>query len=155
TLVLVQGATFTFPVFLVPLTAAFGGLRGTAAAAFSLHNLVVGLTATVVDPLMARYGERRVFGAGALLLGLGLTLSGTARPPLGVIAWFSVVGGLGAGALGSVAQTVVLSRWFPRARGTVVGLALSGMGVGIFIFGPLSAVLIERLDWRGAFVALG
>ncbi len=52
TLVLVQGATFTFPVFLIPLTREFGGLRGVAAAAFSLHNLVVGLTATVVDPLM-------------------------------------------------------------------------------------------------------
>ncbi|HEV8677064.1 MAG TPA: MFS transporter [Methylomirabilota bacterium] len=154
-LVLVQGATFTFPVFLVPLTAAFGGLRGTAAAAFSLHNLVVGLTATVVDPLMGRFGERRVFAAGAVFLGAGLALAGTAGSPMGVIVWFSLVAGLGAGVLGSVAQTVVLSRWFPRARGTVVGLALSGMGMGMFIFAPLSALLIERLGWRWAFAVLG
>jgi MFS family permease len=155
TLVLVQGATFTFPVFLIPLTREFGGLRGVAAAAFSLHNLVVGLVATVVDPVMGRLGERRVFAAAALILGLGLALSGTAGSPVTLVLWFSVVGGVGAGLLGSVAQTVMLSRWFPTARGTVVGLALSGMGMGMFLFAPLSAYLIERLGWRGALVALG
>ncbi|HLE44348.1 MAG TPA: MFS transporter [Methylomirabilota bacterium] len=155
TLVLVQGATFTFPVFLVPLTREFGGLRGVAAAAFSLHNLVVGVIATVVDPLMGRFGERRVFAVGALVLGAGLALSGTAASAAGLILWFSLVAGAGAGLLGSVAQTVMLSRWFPAARGTVVGLALSGMGIGMFVFAPLSAVLIERLGWRAAFVVLG
>ncbi|MBI4011677.1 MAG: MFS transporter [Candidatus Rokubacteria bacterium] len=155
TLVLVQGATFTFPVFLVPLTREFGGLRGVAAAAFSLHNLVVGLTATVVDPLMGRFGERRVFAVGALVLGTGLALSGTAASAPGLILWFSLVAGAGAGLLGSVAQTVLLSRWFPAARGTVVGLALAGMGVGMFLFGPLSAVLIERVGWRATFLVLG
>src|SRR5262245_58741951 len=154
TLVLVQGATFTFPVFLVPLTREFGGLRGVAAAAFSLHNLVVGLTATVVDPLMGRFGERRIFAVGALALGAGVALSGTASSPLGLILWFSGLAGLGAGLLGSVAQTVMLSRWFPTSRGTVVGLALSGMGIGMFIFGPLSAFLIERVGWRAAFYSL-
>ena len=155
TLVLVQGATFTFPVFLVPLTRDFGGLRGVAAAAFSLHNLVVGLVATAVDPLMGRFGERRVFAVAAVVLGAGLALSGTAGSPLGLVLWFSVVGGIGAGLLGSVAQTVMLSRWFPTARGTVVGLALSGMGMGMFLFAPLSAYLIERFGWRWAFAALG
>jgi MFS family permease len=155
TLVLVQGATFTFPVFLVPLTVEFGGLRGVAAAAFSLHNLVVGFTATAVDPLMGRFGERRVFAVGAVVLGAGLALAGTAGSPLGLILWFSLVGGIGAGVLGSVAQTVLLSRWFPTARGTVVGLALSGMGVGMFLFAPLAALLIERFGWRWAFTAIG
>lgn len=155
TLVLVQGATYAYAVFLVPLTAEFGGLRGLAALAFSLHNLVVGLTAIAVDPLMGRFGERPVFAAGAVLLGMGIALCGTADSPLGLALWFGVVGGAGAGVLGSVAQTVMLSRWFPTARGTVVGLALSGMGLGMFLFAPLAALLIEGLGWRGAFATLG
>lgn len=155
TVVLVQGATYSFPVFLVPLAREFGGLRGVAAAAFSLHNLVVGLAATVVDPLMARFGERRVFAVGAVILGAGLALSGRARSPLELVLWFSLVAGVGAGVLGSVAQTVTLSRWFPSARGTVVGFALSGMGIGMFLFAPLSAFLIERLGWRGALGVIG
>jgi MFS family permease len=155
TLVLVQGATFSFPVFLVPLTTEFGGLRGVAAAAFSLHNLVVGVAATVVDPVMGRFGERRVFAVGALILGAGLALAGTAGSMPALVLWFGLVAGAGAGLLGSVAQTVMLSRWFPTARGTVVGLALSGMGLGMAIFAPLTAFLIERLGWRMAFATLG
>ncbi len=155
TLVLVQGATYSFPVFLVPLAAEFGGQRGLVAAAFSLHNLVVGLTATAVGPLLDRFGTRRVFVGGAVALGLGLALAGTAASPLGLLGWFGVAAGLGGGVLGSVAQTVVLARWFPRARGTVVGLALSGMGVGMFLFGPATALGVARLGWRAAFAALG
>jgi MFS family permease len=155
TLVLVQGATYSFPVFLVPLAEEFGGLRGVAAAALSLHNLVVGLTATAVDPLMSRVGERPVMLAGAVAVGAGIALSGQARSPLELVLWFSVVAGLGAGVLGSVAQTVMLSRWFPTARGTVVGLALAGMGVGMFLFAPVCALLIDRFGWRWAFAAIG
>ncbi len=155
TLVLVQGATYSYPVFLVPLAIEFGGLRGVAASVLSLHNLVVGITATAVDPLMARLGERRVLLGGSLVLGAGVALTGTARSPLGLVLWFSLVAGLGAGVLGSVAQTVMLSRWFPTARGTVVGLALSGMGIGMFLFAPFSALLIGSLGWRGAFAVIG
>lgn len=155
TLVLVQGATYTFPIFLVALSREFGGLRGMAALAFSLHNLAVGLTATAVDPLMVRFGQRRVFALGAVVLGAGLALAGRAGSPLELVLWYSLVAGVGAGALGSVAQTVTLSRWFPSARGAVVGFALSGMGIGMFLFAPLCAFLLERFGWRNALAVIG
>jgi MFS family permease len=155
TLVLVQGVTYSFPVFLLPITRDLDALRGVAAAAFSVHHLAVGLVATVVDPLMRRFGETRVLTAGALVLGAGIAATGSATSPALLLLWFGVVAGAGAGCLGSVAQTVMLSRWFPTARGTVNGIALSGMGIGIFLFGPLAALLMERLGWRAAFVVLG
>jgi MFS family permease len=37
----------------------------------------------------------------------------------------------------------------------MVGLAFSGMGAGVFVLGPLSQWLIERLGWRAASLALG
>jgi MFS family permease len=130
TLILVQGSTYTFPVFLVPLAREFGGLRGVAAAGFSLHNLVVGLVATAVDPLMGRFGARPVLVVGGLVLGAGLAGAGTAGSPWTLVLWYSLIGGVGAGLLGSVAQTVMLSRWFPTARGTVNGLALRAWASG-------------------------
>jgi MFS family permease len=155
TLVLVQGVTMSFPVFLLPLAEEFGGLRGLAALVFSVQSLATGVVATGVDRLMGRHGERPVLVAGALVLGAGVVLAAGARSPLGLLLWFGAVAGAGAGLLGSVAQTVMLARWFPTARGTVNGLALSGMGVGIFLFAPLAAWLVARLGWRGAFVVLG
>jgi MFS family permease len=154
-LVLVQGLTNSFPVFLLPLADELGGLRSLAAAVFSAHNLVVGLVATVVDALMRRVGQRAVLVAGGLVLGAGVSLAGTAASPLALLLWFGVVAGAGAGLLGSVAQLVMLSRWFPGARGAVNGIAFSGMGLGIFLFAPLSAFLIGRVGWRLTFAALG
>jgi MFS family permease len=153
--VLVQGISSSFSVFLLPLSVELGGLRSAAAAAFSVHNLAVGLVATVVDRLMERFGERLVLAVGAVVLGAGVGLAGTATSPVALLFWFGVVAGVGAGFLGSVAQTVMLSRWFPTARGTVNGIALSGMGLGIFLFAPLSAFLIARVGWRMAFATLG
>jgi MFS family permease len=153
--VLVQGVSNSFSVFLLPLSDELGGLRGVAAAAFSIHNLAVGLVATVVDRVMERFGERPVLALGTVVLGGGLALAGTANSSAALLLWFGVVAGTGAGLLGSVAQTVMLSRWFPTARGTVNGIALSGMGLGIFLFAPLSAFLIAHVGWRAAFAALG
>lgn len=153
--VLVQGVSNSFSVFLLPLSAELGGLRSAAAAAFSVHNLAVGLMAMVVDGLMERFGERVVLVAGGLILGLGVGLTGTAGSSVELLLWFGVVAGAGGGLLGSVAQTVMLSRWFPTARGAVNGIALSGMGLGIFLFAPLSAYLIRQVGWRWAFAALG
>jgi MFS family permease len=153
--VLVQGISSSFSVFLLPISDDLGGFRSAAAAAFSVHNLAVGLVATVVDRMMERFGERPVLAAGAVVLGAGVGLAGTATSTVELLFWFGVVAGAGAGFLGSVAQTVMLSRWFPTARGTVNGIALSGMGLGIFLFAPLSAVLISRVGWRMAFATLG
>ena len=146
--VLVQGISNSFSVFLLPLSDELGGLRSAAAAAFSIHNLAVGLVATVVDRLMERFGERPVLALGAWCSALGVGLAGTASRR-----WSSCSGSgwspaSGAGFLGSVAQTVMLNRWFPTARGAVNGIALSGMGLGIFLFAPLSAYLIARVGWR-------
>jgi MFS family permease len=147
--------TFSFPVFLLAITRDLDTLRGAAAAAFSVHNLAVGVVATVVDPLMRRFGEGRILTAGALVLGAGVAATGSATSPTLVVLWFGVVAGIGAGCLGSVAQTVMLSRWFPTARGTVNGIALSGMGIGMFLFAPLAGFLMARLGWRTALMVLG
>src|SRR5262245_5257549 len=155
TVVLSQGLSNTFPVFLLPVSGELGGLRSLSAGVFSAHNLVIGLVGTVVDALMWRVGERVVMLLGAALLGGGVALAATAHAALGLFLGFGLVAGLGAGLLGSVAQLVVLSRWFPTARGAVNGVAGSGMGLGIFLMAPLAALLISRVGWRWAMAALG
>ena len=95
TVVLAQGLSNSFPVFLLPLSDELGGLRSVAAAAFSMHNLVMGLVGTVVDALMRRLGERPVMLVGAALLGGGVALAATTRSPLGLLLWFGGVAGVG------------------------------------------------------------
>jgi MFS family permease len=50
-------------------------------------------------------------------------------------------------------QTLV-ANWFSRKRGLAMGIALAGIGFGGLAMSPLAALLIERLDWRLAYVGL-
>jgi MFS family permease len=47
------------------------------------------------------------------------------------------------------------SRWFHRKRGLVVGITSSGGGMGVVLLAPLAAFLIDRFDWRTAFLIMG
>jgi MFS family permease len=88
TVVLSQGLSNCFPVFLLPLSTELGGLRSVSAGAFSVHNLVMGLAGTVVDALMRRLGERPVMLVGAVILGGGVALAATADSPFALLLWF-------------------------------------------------------------------
>ena len=96
TVVLAQGLSNSFPVFLLPISAELGGLRSLSAAIFSAHNLVMGLVGTIVDALMQRFGVRPIMLAGAVILGGGVALAATADTPLGLLVWFGGVAGAGA-----------------------------------------------------------
>ena len=50
TVVLAQGLSNSFPVFLLPISDDLGGLRSLSAAVFSAHNLVMGLVGTSWTP---------------------------------------------------------------------------------------------------------
>ena len=50
--------------------------------------------------------------------------------------------------------SAVLSRWFQKKRGLASGIAVSGMGVGTFIFVPLTQHIIGGAGWRTAFTVL-
>jgi MFS family permease len=54
---------------------------------------------------------------------------------------------------GPVSLSALLAVWFVRRRGTIIGLAFAGMGVGVKIIGPLSQSLILQIGWRHTLLA--
>jgi len=63
--------------------------------------------------------------------------------------------GIGVTAVAIVSYTAILAHWFEKKRGFANGLAVSGIGLGTFIFVPLSQYCISRWGWRLTFVILG
>ena len=74
TLGIAFGLMFSFSVFLVPLLEEFRWPRGLAAGAFSLSAIVQGALSPVVGTLVDRFGPRRVFLIGAVVLGVSCLL---------------------------------------------------------------------------------
>ena len=114
-----------------------------------------GLAAPATGVLVDRVGPRRVILGGVGLVGGAALLAATITAPWQLYLYTGVIGALGIVAVGWVPMGVLLARRFPVRRGRVVGIAFSGMGVGVFVIGPLTQWLIVAVGWRGATASLG
>ncbi len=146
----------TFPVFLgalgaegSPLAAVFPSLLLIAAVAGSLANLAAGWA---ID----RFGPRRVALPGVVLFGGAMAaLSQADKVGAGVFGLALAVGAASA-LCGPVAYAKAVSGWFSAKRGAALGLAVTAAPLlSMALTAPLAAALVERLGWRGAYVALG
>jgi MFS family permease len=144
---------YAFPVMLSSLTRATGWSTGAAMGAFSTGLAVSALAGVAVGRLMDRHGPRLIMTVGSLI-GVAAVLAVAAAPSL---PWF-----FAAWLLVGVAQSTLLyppafsalTRWYgPRRVRALTALSLVG-GLASTVFAPLTAALVERLEWRMTYVAL-
>jgi MFS family permease len=154
-LAIASGLYFSFPIFFVALLEEFGWSRGATAAAFSLSSIVQGMLAPAVGILTDRLGPRRVMLAGACLLGAACALSSRIDSLWSLYAVTGVLAAAGVCAVSWVPSGALIARWFTERRGSMMGLAFSGMGAGVLAVGPLAQWLIAGYGWRAAYLFLG
>jgi OFA family oxalate/formate antiporter-like MFS transporter len=147
------GLTYSFGVFLNPLLDSFAVGSGSLSLMFGVQTFVIygGSVpgGAVIDSIGAR---RSSFVAGTLVV-TGLVGASTAQSFGVLLVWYGVVTGLGMSLVYVVAYTGV-PRWFGRNRGLAMGIASSGLGIGILVVAPVAAWLIDRTGWRSAYLSL-
>ncbi len=149
------GLRFCFSIFFVAILEEFSWSRACTAGAFSLSALLLGISSWLAGRLVDRFGSRKILVAGVMILAFSTFASGWIQEVWHLYALFGVLGALGGCGLGWVPHSVLLSDWFIQKRGTIVGIAFSGMGAGILILGPVSQFLISSFGWRIAYMVLG
>ena len=155
TLAIASGLYFSFPVFFVALVEEFGWSRGATAAAFSISSVVQGVISPLVGMLVDRLGPRRVMLGGACLLGVACALSSRVTSLASLYLMVGVLAAIGVCAVSWVPSGALIARWFTERRGSMMGLAFSGMGAGVLVMGPLAQWLIAGHGWRTAYLVLG
>ena len=155
TLAVAYGVFFSFSVFFVPLVEEFRWSRALTAGALSVSTVVQGILSPLVGGLIDRIGPRPVILGGVVVLGGATMLTATVHSPWELYLYSGVLGATGLVALGWVPMSVLLADRVAERRGRMVGIAFSGMGVGIFAVGPLAQWLIGALGWRAASIILG
>lgn len=148
------GTVYAFGVFFGALQQHLGTGRFPVALAFSLAACAYHLTGPLAAALADRFPVRRVVGAGAVLVGLGLGLASLATTPGELMAAFGACLGLGVG-LVYVPTMAVVQRWFVRRRTQALGLALCGIALGALVVPLLAAQLQQALGWQVAMRLLG
>jgi len=155
TMFVALGFRYAFGVFYAAILEDTGWTRADTAAVFSLAMAVYAAMAVPAGWLFDKIGARRLFTAGALLLGAGLMLCSRATTVPGLLVSYGLLAGLGFAALGFIPHAAIIPRWFDRKRGLALAAALSGVGFGSLGMSSGSAMLIESLGWRTSMLAIG
>jgi sugar phosphate permease len=151
---IVRGVNDAFSVFFVALLEEFGWSRAAVAGVFSLARLTEGAVSIGVGMLSDRFGLRRLVPVSACLVAFGLVLASQAQTLWIFYVAYGVIFALGSCGLGELSHVLLISRWFVRKRGTAIGIAMAGMGLGILLIVPLAQMCILHLGWRWAYIVL-
>lgn len=144
----------SFGVFLGPLRAEFGWTQSETFTALLFITFTSALIAAPVGGLVDRYGARRVVLAGFCFQILLLASFAWLGPSLW--AYYLRYFLLAVLAIGTthVAFARVITLWFDRRRGLALGIALSGVGIGGFLWPLYAQAMIGQHGWREAWLLL-
>ncbi|MEE9202050.1 MAG: MFS transporter [Dehalococcoidia bacterium] len=147
------GLWFSQGIFFKPLIETFGWSRAETSTANTSFMLAYAVSGFLLSRFADRYGPRRIMLIAALLTGAGLALSSRVTGLEQLILAYVLLGvGLGPT---FVVPSATIQRWYIKRRGAMLGLVVSGVGLGAFIFAPMINFLISAYGWRAAFVIVG
>ena len=131
---------------------------GTSIFGWAQTARLIGFAASgwLIGRLVDKHGARILLALAGLAAGAAMIALSQINAGWQIILVFFVVGATGLqGGGASLFTSVPLSNWFLRKRGKAMAVAFIGMPVGIFIFAPLSQLLIDKAGWRDTWLILG
>ncbi len=150
----IPGQTVGVSVFLDPIIQDLGVTRSAVSAVYMVGTVIGSLTLPFVGKAIDRHGPRRSVILIAIAFALACVFMGLVSGLLTLLIGFTLIRGLGQGALGLVSVHTI-NIWFVRRRGLAVGIAGIGFAVATsFIPGVIEA-LINSFDWRWTYAILG
>lgn len=150
-MVAVWGAYYSFGVYFKPVSGDFGWSRTITSGAFSTYMVLHGFVAIFAGRFTDRYGPRLVTTACALFLALGYGLMSQISSLWQLYLFYGVI--IGVGMSGAYVSPVsVVTRWFEKSRGLVLGVVICGVGIGTVLFPPIATYIITTYSWRTAYL---
>ena len=149
------GIRSSFSIFYVALLEDYPWSRSEAAGVQSMALITYTILAPIVGGLIDRFGPRRIIGLGILLLSVGLLVCGSVTKLPQFYFMYGVFMAAGITCISIVSYSAIIAHWFEKKRGLASGIAVSGMGLGTFLFVPISQQFVSLWGWRFAFVVLG
>jgi len=149
-----RGLHGTFGVFFVAMLDAFGWSRATTAGAISLAIIFEGACLPWAGGLIDRIGGRKTLTLGGLVLFIGLGFASTITSIWQFYFWIGIVSAAGIALIGMVPHVAIITRAFPERKGTALGIAWAGGGVGIVLLVPVTQMMIDKWSWAPAYIGL-
>lgn len=117
--------------------------------------LMLGLCSPLTGRLLDRYSCRAVMSGGAVVMGSGFILMALSKQAWLAIGSYIFLISIGTATLGYLTMATLISRWFVRYRGLVIGIVSLGTQLGGFIYPSIFATAMEAYSWRMAMAGMG
>jgi sugar phosphate permease len=148
-------ALYGLPLYYDFMVRELGWSRTMVTSGNAISKLVVGpLFGFAAGWIVDRFGPRRLMMAGIVMAG-GALIGLGATSLAGAFYFFYFFNALGYVCGGPLPCQVLVSRWFDKTRGKVMGIAYLGIGIGGAIVPLLSAWLTARVGWRLSLQLVG
>ena len=148
-------ALYGLPLYYDFMVRELGWSRTMVTSGNAISKLVVGpLFGFAAGWIVDRFGPRRLMMAGILMAG-GALIGLGATSLAGAFYFFYFFNALGYVCGGPLPCQVLVSRWFDKTRGKVMGIAYLGIGVGGAIVPLLTAWMTAHVGWRMSLQLLG
>jgi len=144
----------SFIVIFPAMLKEFDWSRTVFSLAPAMFGLVLSCNAFVIGYLSDRIDIKRLIPFGAAFASVGLILCFFIRELWQMIVFFGVLCAVGGSAISLLPNTIIISNWFVRFRGTAIGIIASGSGAGTLAFIPLLQLVISGWGWRTGYLAL-
>ncbi|MCQ6275898.1 MFS transporter [Bacillus sp. V3B] len=141
--------------FFTPLNETYGWSLTTLSLGVSLNMITWGVFQPVMGKLIDRFGPKPVIAGSAALMGNAFLLSATITHIWQFFLYYGVLTAIGFAGCGSMANSVLVSRWYVKRRAVMLARSSMGMNIGQLVLLPLTGILIASTGFRTAFFVLG
>ena len=148
-----SGTMMGFGVFITPMAEDMGWSHSALSFSYALSAMVTGIGVLIVGSFLHTHSVRFIFFLSTLVHCLGIYMTSTATTIEAFYFWYGFVASIGRSAF-FLSTTTLITRWFDKRRGLVMGIMMSGNGVGPFIFSPVITWMIFMWDWQTAYMVL-
>ena len=140
--------------FFAELHEVHGWSLSTLSMAVSVNMIVWGVLQPFLGRLVDRIGPRPVITASAALMGLAFLMSATIEQQWQFFLYYGVLTAIGFAGCGSMANAVLVSRWYVKGRGKMLARSSMGINIGQLLLLPLAGWLIYLGGAQTAFSVL-
>lgn len=145
---------YSIGVFFNPLMDDFGWNRTQVSAIVTVYWGVIAIAGPLVGRFLDVHGASRTMFLGLMGSSLFLSLLSLTNSLLYFYVVYACLS-FSHTALSSIPYGYLISRWFTRRRGTAMGIATAGIGIGGLVISPVVNALITSYGWRNAYLISG
>jgi|GEM_PF-5736521 len=149
------GIQYSFSIFFVEIIKSFNSSNSSASMIFAITLLMYGIYAPFAGFITNRFGGRTVFKFGSIVIFIGFLLSSLADNMLHLYLTLGIITSIGINSAGFIPVTLIISNNFQEKKGFAMGLASTGVGVGVVVISLLSEFLIKSYGWRISMLIVG